>query len=281
MAVKDLIMLPHIPELIDIGVSSFKIEGRMRSIYYVATVINIYRKAIDEYYEKGILEYNKDYLQTHGNTIKNKIDNAKNLTVISYEKDNGGNILKENKLIVNGELENAMLNIGDYTDMQNVGGTFPIGEVFTESKIIENMNGEVSIYALADNDFVIQMYEPFTIKIENGIVTGHSDNAPQQFVKVWNEVKSFERPMIREIGFGINKAITKDRYLGDITAFERIYGMHLSLGEKHSMYKKSTLTTKKTKYHVDLFPVVDIASTINKNTKLEEVIFENGKYVLS
>ena len=46
---KDLSMLKHIPEMIDMGITSFKIEGRMRSIYYIATVVSIYRKVIDEY----------------------------------------------------------------------------------------------------------------------------------------------------------------------------------------------------------------------------------------
>ena len=44
---KDLNMVPYIKEMIDIGVNSFKVEGRMRSIYYIATVINVYRKIID------------------------------------------------------------------------------------------------------------------------------------------------------------------------------------------------------------------------------------------
>ena len=47
--------------MIDIGVSSLNIEGRMRSIYYIATVVSIYRKAIDEYYQyKENYTYNKD-----------------------------------------------------------------------------------------------------------------------------------------------------------------------------------------------------------------------------
>ena len=46
---KDLSMLKHIPEMIDMGITSFKIEGRMRSIYYIATVVSIYRKVIDDY----------------------------------------------------------------------------------------------------------------------------------------------------------------------------------------------------------------------------------------
>ena len=47
---KDLCMLEHLPELIEAGVSSAKIEGRMKSVFYVATVVSAYRKAIDAYY---------------------------------------------------------------------------------------------------------------------------------------------------------------------------------------------------------------------------------------
>ena len=46
---KDLCLLPHIPELINSGLDSFKIEGRMKSVHYVATVIKVYRDAIDAY----------------------------------------------------------------------------------------------------------------------------------------------------------------------------------------------------------------------------------------
>ena len=47
---KDLCMIEYIKELSDAGVTSFKIEGRMKSPYYVATVVNAYRRAIDDYY---------------------------------------------------------------------------------------------------------------------------------------------------------------------------------------------------------------------------------------
>ncbi len=48
---KDLCLIRHINELIDIGVDSFKIEGRMKSNFYVSTIVNTYRKVIDEYYK--------------------------------------------------------------------------------------------------------------------------------------------------------------------------------------------------------------------------------------
>ncbi len=46
---KDLCMIDHIPELVESGISSFKIEGRMKGINYLATVIKVYREAIDLY----------------------------------------------------------------------------------------------------------------------------------------------------------------------------------------------------------------------------------------
>jgi putative protease len=59
MGSKDLSMIEHIPDMIESGVDSFKIEGRMKSIHYVATVVNAYRQAIDAYFENP----NEDSLQ--------------------------------------------------------------------------------------------------------------------------------------------------------------------------------------------------------------------------
>lgn len=56
---KDLCLVDYLEELIGAGVVSMKIEGRMKSEYYLATVINAYRRALDELYEKGS-EYKKN-----------------------------------------------------------------------------------------------------------------------------------------------------------------------------------------------------------------------------
>ncbi len=62
---KDLSMARHIPDLVDLNVDSLKIEGRMRSIYYIATVIKVYRKLIDDYCNnKDNYEYNLKYEKT-------------------------------------------------------------------------------------------------------------------------------------------------------------------------------------------------------------------------
>ena len=59
---KDLSLLKYIPDMIDLGITSFKIEGRMRSIYYIATIVDVYRKVIDSYMnDKEHYQYNKNY----------------------------------------------------------------------------------------------------------------------------------------------------------------------------------------------------------------------------
>ncbi len=51
MSAVDLSMIEHIPDIVENGIDSLKIEGRMKSIHYVSTVVNVYRKAIDSYLE--------------------------------------------------------------------------------------------------------------------------------------------------------------------------------------------------------------------------------------
>jgi putative protease len=48
---RDLCMIEHLPAMIDAGISSFKIEGRMKSIHYLAGVVKVYREAIDRWYQ--------------------------------------------------------------------------------------------------------------------------------------------------------------------------------------------------------------------------------------
>ncbi len=59
---KDLCMIDHIPELVKAGINSFKVEGRMKTALYVATVARTYRKAIDDYFTDPVLyEANKTF----------------------------------------------------------------------------------------------------------------------------------------------------------------------------------------------------------------------------
>ena len=210
------------------------------------------------------LAYDPAWYRVIGPKLKAKLETTQELRI------EGGDAL----LVVTGGLETPKPNLGDYKGMENIGGTFPIGEVFTESRDFSRMNGSFIIYAYAGGDFSVNMHEPFRVDVHEGVVVGWHEDAPRSFVAIVEAIKLYERPLIREIGFGLNRAITRERYLQDITAFERILGMHLSMGEKHSVFKKVGITTHKTKFHVDLFPLAD------KVTADGEVIFERGKYLL-
>ncbi len=72
MTPKDLNMVSNIKRMIDLGVNSFKIEGRMRSIYYVSTVILTYRRLIDKILNNTITESDEEYALKILNRVANR-----------------------------------------------------------------------------------------------------------------------------------------------------------------------------------------------------------------
>ena len=72
MALKDMNMAEYIGDLIDIGVRSLKVEGRMRSLYYLATVIGTYREIIDRYYDKTLTPEIMEVLQGRLDRVANR-----------------------------------------------------------------------------------------------------------------------------------------------------------------------------------------------------------------
>ena len=72
MCSKDLSMISCLGEMIDIGVSSLKVEGRMRSNYYIATVISTYREAIDNYYNDKLTKRKLNYYEKILNRVANR-----------------------------------------------------------------------------------------------------------------------------------------------------------------------------------------------------------------
>lgn len=194
------------------------------------------------------LAYDPDYYHPHGEGLTNLIAQAKQIRVVSQD---GG------ELIYQGPFEEPKKNTGDYRGMENVGGTFPIGEVFTELVDLSGASGVASIFAYGGMDFRTRIVEPFQITVEHGLVTNAGANAPEEFLQILQMVKDSEEPYIRELGFGLNRAFGKSCPVSDITTFERQVGVHVSLGEKHTVYRKQGMRPKDTKYHVDLF--VDVA----------------------
>jgi hypothetical protein len=190
------------------------------------------------------LAYDADYYHSRGHTLKKYIDAASSGVV-----ESGGE-----KLIFDSAFESAKLNIGDYSEMKNIGGQFPIGEVFTEAKDLASVNGRVRIFAFGDTTFAVHKpAEPITLVINKGQVTDVINSIPE-FDIVLANIRADEKVVwLRELGFGLNRAFTKDKIVTDIGTYERMCGVHLSLGAKHTVYKKPGFTRSNAWHHVDVF----------------------------
>ncbi|NRH21614.1 hypothetical protein HOO68_06250 [Candidatus Gracilibacteria bacterium] len=173
-----------------------------------------------------------------------------------------------------GPLEKIRGNTGDYSQSVNKGGTFPIGETFTEAINLENVNGKCLIDTYPREDFSIEICEPFELNIKNGRVLPSND-FPPEFAKLYNWIVQFEgEVMVRELGFGLNPAPSTETPLTDINFHERKIGVHLSLGKKHGIYGKKLPKTDIQRFHIDVFIALEAVYIGEKQ------IFENGNWIL-
>lgn len=194
------------------------------------------------------LAYDTEYYRGTGRALKKRLDEAR-IGVV----ESGGE-----KLVFGSGFESAKLNIGDYTGMKNIGGQFPIGEVFTEARDLESVNGRVRIFAFGDTSFKVDKPEkPLTLAVHKGRVTDALDATPE-FERVLANIRADEGEVwVRELGFGMNRAFTRERVVSDVGTYERMCGVHLSLGAKHAIYKKPGFTRKEARHHVDVFAVTE------------------------
>jgi len=123
---KDLALINYLPDLINVGIDSFKIEGRTKSLYYVSAVAKAYRRAIDEYMTTGKIneEANYEEIRKIGNRgyttgfylhkpdsegysydISKGLAGADCLCVFMDKKDNLYKVLTKNKFLLNDEIE--------------------------------------------------------------------------------------------------------------------------------------------------------------------------------
>ena len=210
------------------------------------------------------LAYDPAYFRVMGNALKARIDSAQVGTI-----DSDGE-----QLIFASAFEPAKLNVGDYNNMLNVGGQFPIGEVFTESKNLEAVNGRVRISIFGDTSFTVNKpAHPITLVVSKGRVTEAIDSTPE-FDQVLANIRADEGEVwVRELGLGMNRAFTQDRIVSDIGTFERMCGVHLSLGAKHGSYNKPNIKRSAARHHVDVFAITKSVTLDN------EVIYRDGAWL--
>lgn len=212
------------------------------------------------------LAYDEQYYRGVGRGLKQLIDQAPFGVLDSGEGA---------ELVYASPFEDAKLNIGDYSGMKNWGGQFPIGEVFTEAKDLEAVNGKVRIFVFGDTSFSVNKpASPITLIIERGQVVDVQDSTPE-FDEVIAKIKEDEQVVwVRELGFGLNRSFNRDRTVSDIGTYERMCGIHLSLGAKHGIYGKPNFKRGDGKYHVDVFAVTE-------SVRLgDQVVYKEGSWIV-
>jgi len=211
------------------------------------------------------LAYDKEYFHHTGHTLKDMINEAEGAVVHCGDE----------KLIYRGGFEAAKINIGDYREMKNMGGQFPIGEVFTEATELHSLNGKTNIIAFGDTNYKVNIPpQPITIVIKNGQVVG-TENSTAEFEAVLEMIKEEENVVwVRELGLGLNRAFSKDKHVSDMGTFERMSGLHLSLGAKHGIYAKEGMKRNSGKFHIDI--MLD-TSTFDID---DVVVFDGKKWVV-
>jgi aminopeptidase len=201
------------------------------------------------------LAYDPAYYRGIGPALRDRIDAARACVLETGAAE---------PLVFPGPFEPAKLNVGDYRGMRNAGGLFPIGEVFTEAVDLESAGGLARVAIFADVDFRANRPAiPVTIVIEKGRVADARDATPE-FLRVLDKIRADEGEVwVRELGFGLNRAFAPERMVRDIGTLERMRGVHLSLGAKHTVYKKTVPGLNRSeagrfgRHHVDVFLAIE------------------------
>lgn len=176
---KDLSLLKYIPNMIEDGIVSFKIEGRMRSIYYIATVVNIYRKVIDEYCNNpSAYEYNEYY-----ELVLNRVANR------DSQPQFYNNVNDETCGYYNGREE---------VSNQDFLGVIKDYDKKTKLITVEQRN----LFKIGD---IVEIFGPekdtVSLKIEKIWDENNESievvNHPKQIVKIYSETEVFENDLMR------------------------------------------------------------------------------------
>ncbi|QQR93096.1 MAG: hypothetical protein IPJ89_02560 [Candidatus Iainarchaeum archaeon] len=183
-------------------------------------------------------------------------------------------------LEIHSEMEEPITNTGVYEEGENWGGGFPIGEIFSEPKDITKWSGAVEVFAYPGEDHkMVFTPKPFIIHLKEGHVEVEKCSFPKDFLPLIRMMESENKDgkiPIREFGMGLNRALSKQHPLTEATAWERVNGLHLSLGMKHGVYQKKFNKNKEIqqRYHIDIYP------DVKRIWIAEELVYDKGMFLL-
>ncbi|HEY0466539.1 MAG TPA: hypothetical protein VGC79_20160, partial [Polyangiaceae bacterium] len=145
---------------------------------------------------------------------------------------------------------------------------------FSEARDLEAVHGRVKIFGFTDRSHRLNVPDaPITLLVERGRIVA-TENSSEDFEQVLSAIRADEggQVWLRELGFGMNRAMSRERRVSDVGAFERVCGVHLSLGARHGVYKKPELHPRDARHHVDTFVLTE------RVLLDEEVVFCDGAW---
>ena len=175
---KDLCLINELPEIMELGVDSLKIEGRLKTEYYLATVINAYRNAIDDYI-KNPKEYKAEKYRKELEKVKTRslttfyFNDRNNTDIQEYEGKQyntkyefGGIVLEtgSDKTLI--EIRNR-IQIGDTIEIIIPGEIEPV--IFTIEQLWDSQTGEEISY-VNPGKFGQSVYMKLPIKVEKNFI---------------------------------------------------------------------------------------------------------------
>lgn len=176
---KDLSMITKLGEMIDIGVCSLKVEGRMRSNYYIATIINTYRNAIDDYLSNNLTSDKIDY-------YKKLLDRCANRESICQFFENTSDVSKQYYLGRNEVSNQDFLGIIlDYDDKTKIV-TLTQRNYFKKGDIVEIFGPNIKTFEMIIPDIY-----------DNGNNLLEVANHPEQIIKFKLDKKVYPNDIMR------------------------------------------------------------------------------------
>lgn len=179
MSTKDLSLIKYLKDMIDIGISSLKVEGRMRSNYYVATVISTYRQAIDDYYCNNLTEEKIAYYSKVLNRVANRESTAQFYNKFPQTEEQ---YFLGRQEISNQDFLGIVLNYDDNTKMV----TITQRNYFREGDQVEIFGPQIGVRTFT-------MPEIYNEKNERVTVANH----PEEIIKFKLEEKVYPDDIIR------------------------------------------------------------------------------------
>lgn len=176
---KDLSLIECIPDMIDLGIRSFKIEGRMRSIYYIATIVSVYRKVIDEYWNnKEKYAYNEKY--------KKILDNCANRdSIIQFFNGNSNSDCQYYNNAFEASNQDFLGVILDYDEETKIA-TIEERNYFEPGMAVEIFGPEI-------NDFTFEIVKIYNEKNDLVDAARH----PQEIIKIKVPHKVYKNNIMR------------------------------------------------------------------------------------